>query len=392
MADEADMKDRAAIAQQRDAPVPVRVLVVTPVGVEGRGGIDRLNSYFSAWVSETAAAVHLTFLGSRGEWRGPFWILHFLFALLRFTGALMLRRHDVVHIHVSTDGSALRKVMFGRLARLARMPFVIQYHGMMSAAILQANPLWLRALRVLAGDAQRVILLGHAFREPFVKGLGCAPEKITIVHNGVPDAGAGACIPRSADAPVTILFAGEVGERKGVDVLIGALARMRASNDESLGDWRCVIAGNGDIDHWRRQAMQAGLAAENDEYSVSRVRFTGWLDAAGVRELMRDADILVLPSRAEALPLSLIEGASAGVALIATDVGAVRDVVVDGVNGLIVEREADDLAQAIIGLTRDRDMLAQMQVQSRAHYCNEFTMARYGEAILDSYTSLRAKG
>lgn len=193
----------------------LRILVVTPVGLEGRGGIDRLNFYLSGWLKQNPATVEFTYLGSRGQWLGPFWLIHFFVALFKFTFLLTTRKFDVVHVHVSTDGSALRKVVFGRIARWLATPFLIHYHGMMSREILADNPLWLRALKVLARDAHRVIVLGHAFRSPFVDGLDIPASKVSIVHNGVPDIGADAIIPRQGSCPVRILFSGEVGERKG---------------------------------------------------------------------------------------------------------------------------------------------------------------------------------
>jgi len=353
-----------------------RVLIVTPVGVEGQGGIDRLFVYFIDWVRANDVPLVMDHLGARGEWKGPWWALYFLGALVRFTWLLFTRKYALAHIHVSTDGSALRKVLLGRIARLSGTPYIIHFHGMVSAEAIRNNPLWLRALGVLARDAAKVIVLGEAFRGPFRDVLGVADERITVIHNGVPDIRGNAAIPRPPVEVLSLLFCGEVGNRKGVDLLVAALAQMRAQQPS----WTCTIAGNGSMEPYREVMTKSGIA--------DRVKVTGWLSLPEVHKLMRAADVVVLPSRAEALPLSLIEGAASGNALVATDVGAVRDVVNDGVNGIVVRHDTGDIASALQQLLADRAILGRMQVASRALYEEKFTVPVFARSILDLYRLL----
>jgi len=369
----------ASVAAQGLRAGRERVLIVTPSGVDGKGGIDRLNLYFASHVRGGADAGRFRFLGSRGQWRGPFWIAWFAFALARFAVLLASRRYRLAHIHVSTDGSAFRKCAFGWLARLFATPYVIHFHGDLASAMCERPPLWVRALGNLARGADGVIVLGEAFIAPFRDLLGVDPQRLRIVHNGIPDIGAGAVIPRRSDGPVEIVFTGEVGQRKGVDRLIEALALLR----DAPTQWRCTIAGNGDLAPWRAEVAAAGLDRQ--------VTFTGWLGVEDMRALVRRADIVVLPSRAEALPLSLIEGASAGAALVACDVGAVRDVVVDGVNGLIAGPDGADLARCLGDILANERGRAGMQVASRRIFLDRFHMERFVAAICDIYDETLAR-
>ncbi|MDF2114117.1 glycosyltransferase family 4 protein [Roseiarcaceae bacterium H3SJ34-1] len=352
-----------------------RLLIVTPVGVEGQGGIDRLLVYFLDWVRANNIPLTMDHVGARGEWKGPWWVLHFLGAIARFTWLLLTRKYALVHIHVSTDGSALRKVVLGKIAKLFGTPYIIHFHGMVSAEAIRNNPPWLRALGVLARDAARVIVLGEAFRGPFRDVLGVADERIAVIHNGVPDIRDDAAVPHLRAEALSLLFCGEVGDRKGVDLLIAALAQMQAQQSS----WDCTIAGNGSMEPYREAMAQSGIA--------DHVKVTGWLSLPEVHKLMRAADVVVLPSRAEALPLSLIEGAAAGNALVATDVGAVRDVVNDDVNGIVVRHDASDIAAALRRLIADQAVLARMQVASRALYERQFTVPVFARNILDIYRS-----
>jgi len=357
-----------------------KVLVVTPVGIEGRGGIDRLNLYMSDHLRFDPDAPELVFLGSRGEWRGPLWVFHFLWSLVRFTAMLAGRGYDLVHIHVSTDGSAFRKSAFGWVARRFGVAYVIHFHGDFSQARQRRLPLWIRALANLAQGATYCIVLGQTFVDPFRDVLQVPAERIRIVHNGIPDIGEDAAIPRLQREEAHIMFSGEVGRRKGGDLLIGALGMLK----RDAPAWRCTIAGNGDLAPWQKAVEEAGLA--------DKIRFTGWLAISDIHALMRDADIAVLPSRAEALPLSLIEGASAGAALVSCDVGAVREIVLDNVNGLIVPHDARALGQAIDNLLRDPALRSRMQKASRNLFLKTFDMRIFVENILAVHRDVRDPG
>ena len=163
-----------------------------------------------------------------------------------------------------------------------------------------------------------------------------------------------------------------------MQVLIPALARL----GQTVTDWHCVAAGNGEVATFSAMADQAGLRGQ--------MTFTGWIEADDMHRYMREADIVVLPSRTEALPLSLIEGACAGAALVATDVGNVRSIVEDGVNGALVRREPDAIAAALAMLATNRARLKEMQAASRGIYRERFTVSALADALRAVYLKVAA--
>lgn len=336
---------------------PLRVLVVTPTGREGRGGIDRLYAYLREAAGRGAMpGVALDFFAARGPTEGRRSALTFPLRALAFAARLARGNVDLVHLNHSTHGSAGRKAVLAVIARLFGRPVVTHFHGLVAPADAARNPLWLRWLAGMSRRADRVIVLGRAF-VPFLTGHGVAPEKIAVVPNGIPDFAPGS--PTKTQPPL-VLFAGEVGTRKGVDLLIPALAQLAARDLP----WACVIAGNGEVARYRAEAEAAGL--------TGRVHFTGWLSSADTHALMREAAIVVLPSRIEGLPLTLIEGACAGAALVASDVGATADIVRDGVSGRVVALDASSVAAALADLLADPARLAAMGRAARALYEAEF--------------------
>jgi glycosyltransferase involved in cell wall biosynthesis len=193
-----------------------------------------------------------------------------------------------------------------------------------------------------------------------------------VIYNAVPDFVFGRDLTRAADRPLTIFFAGEIGERKGVDVLVGALAKVGVAHD-----WRCTIAGNGDVAPFAQTLIDTGVA--------DRVSFPGWIGMDDIHAGMLGADIVALPSRSEALPISLIEGAAAGAAMVCTGVGASAEINENGVTGYVLPIEADAFAQAFSELAADRGKLAAMQKAARARYLERFTFVRMLERLGEAY-------
>jgi glycosyltransferase involved in cell wall biosynthesis len=134
------------------------------------------------------------------------------------------------------------------------------------------------------------------------------------------------------DAPL-VICAARLEHVKGVDVLIEA---MRAVPETV----HLAIAGDG--------SERAHLEARAERMAQGRVRFLGRIDA--MPTLFQAGDVCVLPSRAEGLPLSLLEAQAAGCRIVATDVGGMPDAV-DPETGLVVAAEAPrELADAIVAV------------------------------------------
>jgi glycosyltransferase involved in cell wall biosynthesis len=148
--------------------------------------------------------------------------------------------------------------------------------------------------------------------------------------------------------PVRLLSVGRLVEKKGTDILIEALARLPASLA-----WRLEHAGGGPL-----SAEMRGLAERRG--IAQRIAWLGPLTQAEVLERYRDADLFVLASRIAAdgdrdgLPNVLMEAQSQGVAVLATALSAIPELIDDGVTGRLVPPEDPDaLARVLAGLIAD---------------------------------------
>lgn len=361
----------------------LRVMVVTPSGEAGQGGIDRLYHYVRRFAAaELAAVADVRYVAARGGAPGALWAAAFPGRFLRFTVQVAAWRPDLIHLNFATGGSVYRKYALACVARLFGARVLLHFHGQFTPEEAARPSPMMRCLVRLCRGADLILALGTHYRHAFVDWIGLPPEKVAVLANGIPDFAADVALPKPSTGPVKLLFAGEVGARKGADLLVDALGRLA-----HRPGWTCTIAGNGDLAPYRARAEAAGVG--------DRVRFTGWVDSAEVHRLMRDSDVVVLPSRSEAMPLTLIEGACAGAALVATRVGEVSEVVTPG-NGLMVEPDAEDLARAIGCICDHPEERARMQAASRRLYESRFALpafvARLGEFYRQAMSARSAHG
>ncbi|MEM7294841.1 MAG: glycosyltransferase family 4 protein, partial [Pseudomonadota bacterium] len=157
--------------------------------------------------------------------------------------------------------------------------------------------------------------------------------------------------------PLKIVFVGRLVEKKGVSYLIDAMAEVEVRDSHT----NLTIVGDGQFrQRLENQARELGLD--------SKIDFVGAVAHAQVPQYLRDADIIVVPSIVaksgdqEGLGLVTIEGMGAGCAAIASDLPAIRDVITDGENGLLIPpNDPRALAVALHSLDQDRDELTRLK-------------------------------
>ena len=340
---------------------PLRVLVATPLGAGGRGGIDRMmDAVRRALAAHPPPGLAVTVVATRGQGslaRSPG-------RMLRALGQLA-RRPDVLHINLSSRGSALRKLVLAAAARALSVPTVVHLHGSGFDAWWDAAPAPLRAqVRRMFAGAARIVVLGRVWREAVAARVPEAAGRIVVLPNAAP-----AAEPARGGTPPTILFLGRLGPRKGVPQLVAALAGLPPGLP-----WRAVLAGDGDHDAARRDLDRHGLA--------DRVALPGWLDDEGVRRHLAEADILALPSFAENLPMALVEAFAHGLAVVATPVGAVEDLVAHGRTGLLVPPgDVPALSDALQRLLVDVGLRRSLGAAARAFHADHLEIGRYGARL-----------
>lgn len=357
-------------------PAAIRVLCIVPRGLKGRGGIETLFSHVDEELrAHPELGLEMDFLASRGDASGAGWVLHFPFAFLRYVWMVATRRYDIVHLNAATNASAWRKWMMQGVARLLGVATVVHFHGSAFPKPGEKQPGWVPVLRQVFERASAIIVLGKYWREFVARFYGMPVEHFDVVANGVADFAPDAPLPREAGTPVRLLFAGNLTDAKGAGALLQALSLLPAD----LPGWHMTFAGTGDVQGFRDEAARLGLSQQAE--------FTGWVARDAILPLYRQADIVVLPSRNEVLPVCLLEGACAGAGLVATPVGSVPDVLHEGENGLLIRPDdPGNIAEALGLLIADTGRRETFRKASRAIYKDRFGLESMVAALKSVYS------
>ena len=228
----------------------------------------------------------------------------------------------------------------------------------------------LRRWRTLAASRPAQLVCPSAFLRGIVLSWGAAPDRVTVVPNAAPP------LPelpsrdearrRFAVDGRTLAFAGRLTAAKELDVAFAAVAQVEGVT--------LLVAGDGE--------ERARLAAR----TPTNVRLLGSLDRGGVLELFRAADAALLSSAWENFPHALVEALAVGTPVVATSVGGIPEIVVDGENGLLVPPgDAGALAAAIRRFFADADLRARLTAAaapSAGRFAPERTVEQL-EAILE---------
>jgi len=343
----------------------LHVIIATPFGPGGRGGMDRLTDAIIEGVRQRGDDIEVRALRTYGQGSRALMPFYFLHALVDLARSRARGEADLLHINVAGGGSTYRKAALALWARALGVPYIVHLHGSRFRETWPTSaPVVGGLLNALFTQSRRIVVLGKVWADYIVATLPTVAEAICILPNATR---ARPPKPRLDDPTALphLVFMGLLGERKGSLLLIEALSRL----DPSLA-WRATIAGNGDVAGHRRLAERLGVSG--------RVNLPGWLGPAEVDALLGEADALVLPSFAENLPMVIIEAFSQGVPVVATPVGAVGEVVEDGVTGLLTPvGDAGALAQAIQRLIVSPELRAQMGAAARERHAERFEIGGY---------------
>ncbi len=293
------------------------------------------------------------------------------------------RRPDVVHAHTYKAG--VLATFAARAAGVRAVVFTPHGHIFAPGARIPGVPGdgWrlgvLRSVTRLAGAcAHRVTALSERdLAEQLALGLA-PPDRHVVIPNGIDldryDR------PRAPGRGGTVIgTVGRFSTEKGHRLLLEAFGRVRRARPQS----RLVLVGYGDLEPELRRAAEA-LAPGG------AVEFAGARESA---EALPAFDVYVQPSLYESQGLAILEAMAAGVPVVATDVGGVRDAVRDGETGLLVPPgDPEALAAAILRLAADPGLSAALAARARARVRERHSSARMVGAYASLYRELLGSG
>ncbi len=252
---------------------------------------------------------------------------------------------DVIHAHFAMPTGMLAWAV----RRLSRVPYVLTAHlGDVPGGVPEQTD---KLFRFIGPFAHRVWHEAAAATavSSFVRKLAVDAyhRPVHCVLNGVDMTGAP---PPAAPKDIReLVFVGRFNEQKSPTFLPPVLRKCRLKN------WRLTAIGDGPLmPAFRRSVLASGIE--------DHVKVRGWLDAAEVQRILRSSDVLLMPSQSEGLPVAGIEALKCGLAILASDIPGVQDVVENGRNGFLLPVLHEDPWTWKIDWLLDRpDVLAAMK-------------------------------
>lgn len=302
-------------------------------------------------------------------------ILFFLKAYLKLIFMTIFRRFDVIHIHMSYKGSFHRKYYVAKTCRFFRIKTIIHLHGSEFKEFYNnADDSLKSKIKRLFNDCDKTIVLGDAWNE-FIKSI-CPKANTYVLHNSVK-------LPKdvsvSNNETKNILFMGALIKRKGVSDLLEAVKMIKERGYENFV---LLIGGTGEEEKNLHDYVNENNLSEN-------VKFLGWIENNIKEEIYSNADIFILPSYNEGLPIAILEALSYGLPVISTNVGSIDEAVKNDINGFLLRPgDINEMADKIIALIDNPILLNKQSVNARTIAEDKFSDDKYYDKIKGIYFDL----
>lgn len=304
------------------------------------------------------------------------WILAQLRLPFAFRAAMSASRADVVHINTAFEPRAIIRDLVLAMS-CGKRPVVLHIHG--GRFVMQDFPN--SALRAMATrlirSASRVVVLSDIERERILRL--CPESDVVVLPNAVATAEF-AVVDREWKRK-NILYLGRLDKEKGLDDIVEACRMLRAQGFKF--SFTCCGAG----------PDETSFTAAMTEVLGDDFRFAGVISGDEKLRTLNEADILLMPSRFEGLPLALLEAMAAGCVPVVSNRGSIPTVVEDGRNGFLIE--PGNLTQIVgrikVLLSEGETGWEEYRRNARDTVRERFDIAQYVDKLTTVYRELASK-
>lgn len=322
------------------------------------GGTDD-NSFLSEALK--ALGVQVITLPALSNSLNPYRIVVSIKGLLQ---QIRVHQPHVIHVHSAVAGVVARIA-----GKISQTSVVYTVHGFGFKP--QATP-WIRwnawiAEAMMAAWATRMICVSE-YEKTLSKQLPMDPNRVNVIRNAISD------VPwqsHAAKTPASIVMVARLAAPKRPDLLVQALGLLA---HQGLQPITKILGGGPD------QTIIQQMVAE---LQLPHIHLQG--DVHNVAEQLAENQIFVLLSDHEGLPMSILEAMRAGMAILATRLPGIAELIEDEQHGLLVDNNPDAIAQQLARLLQNPDLRQQLGQQARLRYEAEFKSESMASKVLDIY-------
>lgn len=283
---------------------------------------------------------------------------------------LFARKFDLVHIHMGGGNSYNRERLFVSAAVDAGVPAVLHIHDGLFRILWEkrSDQAGRKRIRDTLEACDRVVVLSTEM-EGYIRDNISAAVRTVCIPNGI------VCHPPTLPKRRgTVLFLGHFDDSKNADVIVRAMGLLKERGLTA----KAYFCGDGDVESHLELVRKLGLE--------DTCEYLGWVGGLKKQELLNRCSIFCLPSNNEAMPVSLLEAMSNGLAAVVTPVGGMLDIVDDGVTGrFVTPGDERSLANALCDLIEHDDVCARIAESGRQKVVNTFSMDAAVNRVLSLY-------
>ncbi len=311
-----------------------QILIIGPLG---QGGITSvINLHLNNGLNEAE------FLPSYVEGSLFAKLYYFLKFLTIFIFKISNKNIKIVHIHTATKGSFLRKAIIFYLAKLFKKKTIFHVHGAeFNIFYSKSSDIVKKIVNNIFTQSDIVLALSKQWHKDLSEKSH--NNNVRVLYNPLTLK----FLKTKQDETIKVLFMGRLGQRKGTYDIVEAAKNLKCNKIE------ITLFGDGEIDEIQALINKNNL---NDKLKVG-----GWISGEDVDNAYQDADIYILPSYNEGLPMSVLEAMSYGLPVITTPAGGTPEAVENGLNGYLIEPgDYRALAEKIDILANDKELREKM--------------------------------
>jgi glycosyltransferase involved in cell wall biosynthesis len=304
------------------------------------------------------------------EKRSAFYLLRILKGWINWFFLMFRGKNIILHFNIALEKrSLIRDAPLLLLAHFLKKKLVIHIHGGFYLE-KEEMPKWIKTVltSILSGNEPKIVL-SSLEQELIVRKYQA--KNVFVLPNSLDTEEAKkfkrVCL---TETPLRLLFIGRIVKDKGIEYIFEALKVLR----EREVSFKFIMAGSGeDKDEYVGRFSET--LGESFEYR-------GVISGDAKTDLLKECNVFLLPSFYEGLPISLLECMSFAQVPVVTDVGSIKNVVKDGLNGIIIRKySSEDIYEAIIKLNTEKDLMVTLGTAAQEDIFNFFNPVKYIEEL-----------
>ena len=347
------------------------ILYISP-SIHVKGGISTVIKGYLA--SNLSRQHNLYLVASHVD--GPKWIklIKAIIGLIETICYLTLKEINIVHVHGGNTLSFKRKFYYMKIVGLFPCKIIYHHHG--GALMREYKSLskkWKKRVKEIFEELDLVIVLSNSWQDNIQQiapkaNIAVIPNSIKLPRLQVQE--------RQISSQLELTFLGLIGDKKGAFDLLKVFKKL-INNSYQV---RLNIGGNGEIRRLFKEIKKLGIA--------DFVQYCGWIEDKERDLLLRKTDIFVLPSYAEGMPMSILEAMSYAIPVVATNVGGIPELVIDGEAGSLTNPgDLDALYDKISFLIQNKDIRRDFGNKGRLLIENKYNIDINSEKLSKIYNS-----